>query len=187
MEKLEHTYMVIFKNTIEKDKTSHSDFADLPTAQAFAGECKAANTFYGLCSIRDGKVEIIECDYKYDEFLVETYIDGLPNEYYIEERSKAWHLSSSKVVESYLYFSLVIVATIAVSVLVNYYSPYQILSSIATCLATFFYSASTLGYLVTWKVQSLHGETPPENLNANILKIGYVLGTVFTVLGLNIG
>ena len=180
-----YPYVVIFR----KDKqAAHHDFADLAVAQVFVEECKRANTFCGLCLIQGGEVKKIDIDEMLGNYVVDGYLsDSLPETYQINERNQEWGLSYKAVIQSYRLYSLVIATTILISTLANYYSPYRVWPVLAVCLAAFFYSASTLGYLVTWKIQSLPGETPPERFNARLLVIGYVLGTAFTIFSLDLG
>lgn len=182
---MEHPYIVIFK---KDNQTTHHSFADLAVAQAFAEECREADTFYGLCLIQGGEVAKIEIETIWGDYYVDGYIsDVLPDSYQINERSQERRLSYKMVIQSYGLYSLVIAITILVSVLANYYSPYRVRPVLAACLAAFFYSASTLGYLVTWEIQSIPGKTPPERFNARLLTTGYVLGTAFTIFSLDLG
>lgn len=177
-------YIVIF----QKDKgDSHLAFEDQTVAESFAEKCKLSNIFHGLCHIQNGNVNKIDVNEILGGWSVDRYIsEHLPDNYKIDERNKERQLSVKTVAQSYGFYSLIIASTILLTALANTFSPYKINAVISVCLATFFYSASTLGYLVTWKIQSLSGETPPERLNANLLVAGYILGTLFTILSLDL-
>jgi hypothetical protein len=99
-----------------------------------------------------------------------------------EENRTGWRL----VAISYLKYAAYVAIAMLLSWLAKKNMWIDISSIAATMFAAFFYSAGTLGYLVTWSIQSLDGDTKPEKTNTVLLVIFYLLGTVFTIFSLTI-
>jgi len=94
--------------------------------------------------------------------------------------------SNSVVIKSYfLYFGIILI-TIVIGAFVNCCLKWTINTNISTMLSALFYSGGTLGYLVTWRVQTFCGKTLPEEINKYFLIGSYVFGTLFLILGMTL-
>lgn len=165
----------------------HRSFADLESAKHFIDH-NSGNGYYilGLYDLNtrrflpdglddDGLRRHLRSDYVSEHFPLESDVARL---------KKQQTQAVSAVKKSYIVYTAVIALTILFSVSVNVYCGIRIPSNIGTALATVCYGGGTLGYLVTWHIQTWSGKTKSELLNTRLLILSYILGTTFTILGL---
>lgn len=90
------------------------------------------------------------------------------------------------VIKEYLIYYGIILLVIIIGLFLNCCLKINLNPNITTILSALFYSGGTLGYLVTWEIQTFCGKTPPEKLNKYLLVFSYIFGTFFLILGIDL-
>lgn len=104
----------------------------------------------------------------------------------MEEEDKKKYEAQQKaankmILKAYASATGIIVTSIIVSFIVKQYfdlSDCKYLTLIGTAIPTI----GTLSFL-GWEIQTYGGDTPPEKLNKNLLKLTYIVGIVLVILG----